>query len=164
MKYFNLFTNLFFPSSQTEWPQIKVKLKRIITFYSGHILENELLHNSAPTFKFLFMGTRCGFYGWCGTRPIWLQARPAPYAVYLHRHSLPSHGFCLAVLGLREGQSFCSYSATVLKGTAHCCYIISSNESRKLWVKENEHSYTSWLSTFYWQLLVSLTIQFSIYF
>jgi hypothetical protein len=39
-------------SHSTQWPQIKVQFKSLITFYSGHILENELLLSSDLIFKF----------------------------------------------------------------------------------------------------------------
>jgi hypothetical protein len=83
----------------TEWPQIKIQFKRlaIITFNSGHILENKLLYKSGPEFKLLFIGARCGFHGRFCTLLIRMQSRPMLRVAYLHRHSLPHHGFCLAV-------------------------------------------------------------------
>jgi hypothetical protein len=39
----------------------------------------------------------CAFQEWFGTRPIWMLSCPTIYAEYLHRHSLPYHGYCLAV-------------------------------------------------------------------
>jgi hypothetical protein len=101
----------------TGWSQIKVQFKRLITFCSSQILKNQLPHNSGPTCKFLFTDARCGFHGWCGTRPVWMQYRPTRCVAYLHRYSSPHHGLCLATvtpphttwfsfLGLRQAQEF----------------------------------------------------------
>jgi hypothetical protein len=49
-----------------------------------------------PRIQVLFIGAQCGFHRWCGPRPIWMQSHPILYVAYLHRHSLPHHGFCLA--------------------------------------------------------------------
>jgi hypothetical protein len=46
-----------------------------------------MLHNSGPTFTFLFTATRCNLYGWCNPRHNWMQSRLILYVANLHQHS-----------------------------------------------------------------------------
>jgi hypothetical protein len=55
---------LWWSTCYTECSQSSINSKRLITFHSGHILQNVLFHSSDPIFKFLFIGPRCDFDGW----------------------------------------------------------------------------------------------------